>query len=188
MKSFARLVCLLLLAVALVFCNGGLNRDLAAFMGQRVSLPAGLPAYLNGKETPPSEQRRDEIKFVVWYDSSGCSSCRLKELWQWEEYATYSRDAGIDFRVVLSPNRENILSAKMAIGSQKPPFFVYTDNDGKMYELDPKMPDNVALHVFLLNKDERVVLAGNPLYNPKLWELYKSTITELVENDGTLDQ
>jgi hypothetical protein len=188
MKSFARLVCLFLPTVVLTFCNGGLNRDLTAFMGQQVSLPVGLPVYLNGKETSPVEQSHDEIKIVVWYDSTGCSSCRLKELWMWEEHAEYLHETGVDFRVILSPNQDNILSAKMAILSQKPPFLVYADNEGKMYELEPKMPDNLALHVFMLDKGNKVVLAGNPLHNRKLWELYKTTITELITNGGTLAQ
>jgi hypothetical protein len=38
-----------------------------------------------------------------------------------------------------------------------------------------------------LDKNNRVVLIGAPTYNSKLWELYKTTITKLIENGGTLD-
>ncbi|WP_256620806.1 hypothetical protein [Rikenella microfusus] len=38
----------------------------------------------------------------------------------------------------------------------------------------------------MLDKDNRVVLVGSPIGNPKMWELYKSTIDRLVENGGIL--
>ena len=40
-------------------------------------------------------------------------------------------------------------------------------------------PDT-RLHSFLLDKDNRVVLTGNPIGNEPLWELYKEQIRELI--------
>jgi hypothetical protein len=36
-----------------------------------------------------------------------------------------------------------------------------------------------------LDKNGKVAVVGDPLNNPGLWELYKTTITELVKNGGT---
>lgn len=34
----------------------------------------------------------------------------------------------------------------------------------------------------------KVVLVGDPVSNPPLWELYKTTITQLIENGGTMPE
>jgi len=39
-----------------------------------------------------------------------------------------------------------------------------------------------------LDKDNRVVLVGNPLHNPPLWELYKRTIQKMIDNDGVFPE
>jgi hypothetical protein len=49
---------------------------------------------------------------------------------------------------------------------------------------NPHIPTDERLHTFLLDRDGKVVLVGDPANNSELWELYKKTITELVENNG----
>ncbi len=48
------------------------------------------------------------------------------------------------------------------------------------------IPSDYRFHTFLLDKDNRVVLVGSPIGNPKMWELYKSTIARLAAHGGTL--
>jgi hypothetical protein len=40
----------------------------------------------------------------------------------------------------------------------------------------------------LLDKNGKVVLVGDPVNNPALWEFCKTTITTLIENDGTMPE
>jgi hypothetical protein len=51
-------------------------------------------------------------------------------------------------------------------------------------KFNPYIPTDPRLHTFLLDRDGKVVLVGDPANNHELWELYKTTITELVENNG----
>lgn len=38
-------------------------------------------------------------------------------------------------------------------------------------------------HTFLLDRQNRVVLVGNPIGNERLWELYKKEIREQAKHD-----
>jgi hypothetical protein len=53
---------------------------------------------------------------------------------------------------------------------------VYIDNENKLNAAN-KLPDNVDYQCFLLDKDNKVLLIGNPTLNPKIWDLYKQTIS-----------
>ena len=65
---------------------------------------------------------------------------------------------------------------------------VFIDQYATFVHQNPNLPKNQQLHSFLLDKNNRVVLVGNPLYNPALWALYKRTIQEMIDNDGVLPE
>lgn len=185
MKTFSNIV-LVLLFFAAISCKGGIKKDLERFIGQEVVLPRNMLAFENGKDTLLVNSVCKDVKFVVWYDSTGCSSCRLKELWQWEEYADYATSGGFDFHVILSPSGKNAQNVDIVVRSQRAPFVVYKDYESEFYAMNPEMPTNQALHTFLLDKDNKVVIAGNPLKNPKLAKLYRGVIKSMLENGGAL--
>jgi hypothetical protein len=51
---------------------------------------------------------------------------------------------------------------------------------------NPHIPADNRFHTFLLDKNGKVVLVGDPVNNPPLWEFYKTTITTLIDNGGTM--
>jgi hypothetical protein len=54
---------------------------------------------------------------------------------------------------------------------------VFVDKKNEMMQLNnfPKKPE---YQCFLLDKDNKVVMIGNPVLNPGIWELYKKIIRE----------
>ena len=87
-------------------------------------------------------------------------------------------------RLYFSPKRiENLKSGLHVHRFDLPVFY---DPDGAFERANPQLPENPVFHTVLLDRDNRVVLVGSPIGNPKMWELYKSTIARLVENGGAL--
>lgn len=170
-----------LLVFTMISCGGGIKKDLERFIGQEIEIPRDLPVSLNGKDSLQAYSSPKDVKMVVWYDSTGCSSCRLKNLWQWEDYAHYADSAGFDLFIILSPTAANVHSVNLAVRSQKVSFPVYKDYDCSFYELNSQMPSNSALHTFLLDKNDKVVIAGDPLNNPNLDGLYRNVIQSMLE-------
>jgi hypothetical protein len=54
---------------------------------------------------------------------------------------------------------------------------VYIDKGDKLYRAN-KLSGNMSYQCFLLDKDNKVILIGNPTLNPRIWELYKQTVME----------
>jgi hypothetical protein len=63
---------------------------------------------------------------------------------------------------------------------------VFIDEHGAFPAANPHIPADSRFHTFLLDKNGKVVVVGDPVNNPDLWELYKKTIAELIANGGTL--
>jgi hypothetical protein len=62
------------------------------------------------------------------------------------------------------------------------------DGSGAFSAANPHIPTDNRFHTFLIDKNGKVVLVGDPVNNPALWELYKTTITTLIENGGTMPE
>jgi hypothetical protein len=65
---------------------------------------------------------------------------------------------------------------------------VFIDETGSFSSTNPQIPANSRFHTFLLDKNGKVILAGDPVRSTQLWELYKKAITQLIENGGTLPE
>ena len=63
---------------------------------------------------------------------------------------------------------------------------VYVDDRQYFITNNPTIPEDAMFHTFLLDRENRIVLVGNPVHNEKLWELYKNTINQLIKDGGLL--
>jgi hypothetical protein len=50
--------------------------------------------------------------------------------------------------------------------------------DGSFERLNPHLPANEQFHTFLLNEENKVVLAGSPVHNEKLKKLYLAELNK----------
>ena len=49
---------------------------------------------------------------------------------------------------------------------------IILDTLGHFAKLNPHLPKNKALHTFLLDENNNVILVGNPLHNKKIKEMF----------------
>jgi len=56
----------------------------------------------------------------------------------------------------------------------------FQDEDEKFKKVN-SFPGDMSSQVFLLDKDNRVVLVGSPIGNTKLWQLYRKQITIILD-------
>ena len=55
---------------------------------------------------------------------------------------------------------------------------VILDTLGQFERLNPHLPKNKALHAFLLDENNNVILVGNPLLNKKIKEMFYRIVEE----------
>ncbi len=109
-----------------------------------------------------------EFKYVCFLDSSECTSCALKDAYRWNDYISMfeSNSKQISFLYVLStkPSRDVMLQIRESGFCQN----IYIDTCGVFAENNPHIPNNMMFHTFLLDKNNNVVLVGNPIKNEKI--------------------
>ena len=154
------------------------SAELRELSGATLSLPEGCRE---------SGGLRTRILFYV--DAEGCTSCRLRATLQWytqNRHELLSMDS-CSVIVVLAPTTAEQRSVATVFCEMydKPDVMVW-DSAMVFVRSNPAVPDNSDYHTFLLDRDNRVVLVGSPVGNPKMWELYKSTIARLGAGEGIM--
>jgi hypothetical protein len=120
-------------------------------------------------------------------DSIGCSACRLRTYnWKkvFEEANLISSDI-LSFEFYFHPKNERELLFVLR-GSEFNYPVVHIDRENKLNKLN-KFSSNINYQCFLLDKENKVILVGNPFTNPSIWSLYKKIITrEMSEPLATI--
>lgn len=188
-----KLKLLSLLTVCLFFtisCNESkkdrLRRTLEIWEQKEILFPTDLKlsTLRNGEEEfsfPISD-----YKVLVYVDSLGCISCKLK-MDKWLEFISQINSASLDtvpFIFIFHPKSEQEIKALLKIHKVNFPFCI--DMNDKVNKLN-HFPDDVALQTFLLDKNNRVRIIGNPINNLRLKNLYLKIVggTE-IKDEPTL--
>lgn len=176
-------VFLLFISVCLMCsCNRlRLGFQVNSMIGREVIIPEQLEYYRGRIDKQYDSTALATI--VLWYDSTECSMCKLNALNKLTEIESFCLDSvdNVNIMVVLSPNVLSIESFKDAIELIDFEYPFYLDTCQYFYALNGSLTENKQLHSFLLNRDKRIVLCGDPLISYPLWLSYKSHIIDLVE-------
>lgn len=127
-------------------------------------------------------------KMVIYYDSISCTPCAISHLWEWNEIVKTSEQSDGKFatQFIFFPQIEYRDSLVQPVKKLPLDWPIVFDSLGEFRKQNISFPIDSRFHTFLLDKNGKVVLVGDPVNNPKLWELYKTTITQLIENDDVM--
>jgi thiol-disulfide isomerase/thioredoxin len=172
-----RFAFLFLFYLLLLSCTKTLKSEIESFTGQQITLPAEMdPDSVDVSDT--------QNKLIIWFDSTECGSCRMSRMYEWDDDPAVQYAQGLPgkFEVIMifSPKKEDVRSLTLNLKNYDVSFPVIIDETGDFPSLNPQIPADKRLHAFLLDKDNKVVMVGNPLGNEPLWKLYKEQIRTLV--------
>ena len=159
-------------------CNfTSFEKQLTNFAGTEIIFPDSLQASFKGLDTMICISDAP-MKMVVWYDSVGCSSCRIQHIHEWNEIVFYANKIGdvFDPVFIFSPKASDLHGIRIALRTVGFEYPVYIDNGNFFSKNNPHIPSNKRMHTFLLDENNKVVLVGSPVRNEPLWELYKEQI------------
>lgn len=171
--------------------NTQIAHELKSFLGSKITVPQEL-YIIQEAEDAASQHTLEQalVKMIIWYDTKDCASCMIKNIGVWNDIVKYCNDSIIGFEpiIIFSPNRQNLNEFELQLSITEYNYPIMVDYGNIFPEVNPQIPQNNLYHVFLLDKNNSVVLVGNPLHNYKLWSLYKQTINQLIANGGELPQ
>ena len=163
-------------------CNrNSLEKQLANFIGKEIFFPENLQANLKGRDTL-IHLTNAPMKMVVWYDSVGCTACRMQHIYEWGEIIHYVNDIRdvFDLVFIFSPKSSDLHNVKIDLRTSGFKYPAYIDKENLFRKKNPGIPADERLHTFLLDENNKVILVGSPLRNKALWELYKEQIEAKV--------
>ena len=175
----------ILLLIVFYACKENKRREDVAkvvneWIGKEILFPENIPCYVSGKETLPefcSEHSRKEFKILLYVDSMGCSNCRLK-LSEWKqlmEEADSLFQGKLGFLLFFQPKSVKEMTHLFLLNKFDYPVFM--DTKGIINDLN-NFPQAMQYQCFLLDKNNSVMMIGNPVLNQRIWELYKEHLGE----------
>jgi hypothetical protein len=186
---------LFLLLLVSVLCNSCKNnkkqltyaeQTVAEWRGKQIKFPENYQCCFLGKDTANdicTELYDKEYKILLYIDSVGCTDCRFNLA----EWRVIMKDIGIDsfadrvgFLFFIQP--ENKTDLQNMLKNEKMKYPVFIDETNEINRLN-HFPIPMEYQCFLLDKDNKVLLIGNPALNPKLWGLYKQIITGKIADE-----
>lgn len=191
MKRF--LILSLIPLLILISCKKDKQRTEATkivneWVGKQVKFPDEFTCSLSGEDvisTLGSDLLNKEYKVLLYVDSTGCTSCKLKlPVWKQivEEADTLFNDQ-LGFLFYFQSKSKRELTSLLKREEFNYPVFI--DPENKINQLN-QFPDQHSFQCFLLDRENKVLMIGNPVYNPRIWELYKEQISGIKNNPDVL--
>lgn len=128
--------------------------------------------------TPP-------IKIVVYIPQILCSPCFRNYLSASNDYTKQFSSDSVQYICVMSPRPINEIQAAMD-SLELPQTVVLYDKEEQYLKKNALEKYTDMFRAFLLDKNNRVVLVGDPLRSTDLQKLYTEKIRELIANGGKL--
>lgn len=183
-------LCICLLTVGCNRSKSGLKNDLEKFMQSKIAIPELVDEFKEIRDTALIWRDEPLVRMVIFYDSTVCGSCKMSQIWQWQMVTDYAKNTQGRFRplFIFAPSAGKEQEVRVALRTIPPDYPIFVDSEQEFISANPNIPTNKIMHVFLLDKNNRVVLVGDPLNNNQLWGLYMTTIKELIDNGGVTKQ
>lgn len=180
MYKLCTVLCILGGMLLFASCNTGernaqLMKD---WQGKKIIYPDEAIYTVYGEDTIEIAEKT-QFQILSFADSVGCMSCKLKlELWK-----SLIEELNIDYNVSILFVFQTKKSEEMSYILKKANFNypVVFDEEGSFNFLN-NFPTDDNFRTFLLDKEGKVILVGNPIYNSKIKNIYMSTIFGKYDN------
>lgn len=173
-----RIILLLIVAAGLAACKEDPRKTakkiVKEWVGKTIQLPEDIPCVSIEVGVPCPTPSAD-YRVLLYTDSVGCISCKL-QLVEWQrimEEADSLFPGQVDFLFYFQPKREKELLYELR--QDKFDYPVFIDKENKINRLN-HFPSKMEYQCYLLDKDNKVLIVGNPTLNSRVWELYKKKI------------
>lgn len=116
---------------------------------------------------------RTGMNLIIYVDESECTPCYLGNIQRWEPFLDLLRSEyqGVKATIILSEPHKEIELFREKLKYTKFRYPIYIDTCNAFARKNPHIPSSRLYHVFLLDKNGKVALVGNPLRNEKVRKL-----------------
>lgn len=169
-------VLLLSMILFVLSCNDETSytrQQLERMLSSRIEIPVNdLIVWGNGNNIQCANA--PEYTLVVYIDSFACTTCMMKSLYLWNHLLGQIHDAGQQISTVFImsvPESNGLDDLKTSFDESGLEHSIFVDTASCFQQINPQIPNNPLFHTFLINKNDSVVLVGDPLRNEQIKEM-----------------
>ena len=168
----------LLLVVLCISCRNSDRDSIIRLVDEWKDKKILIPSHISLISYGDNLMRKDSICYkdytvITYVDSLGCISCKL-QLDKWKDFMhdvdSIAKDK-ISYLFIFHPKKRD---NKELIDLLQRTHFMYPvciDENDSFNKLNHFPPD-IMFQTFLLDKENKIIAIGNPIYNPEIKELY----------------
>lgn len=171
------LVCLSLLLCVSCFDKHNVKTLLRQFKESVIDIPEDMLCIKNGAIVPFHLDSFKKNKFIVYYDSLSCSSCRVSHLTELDSLYLQSDSSSFSVITIFSPPLIDVGETCSNLILSKNPFPVYLDYNKSFARANKCIPNDNRFKCFLIDSLNHPVFVGDPLANRKIAELFQRVIS-----------
>ena len=170
MKMKSKYLIFVSIVLILLSCN-----EKKTVYQDKIEFPPDVTAFMSG-DSVYEESVSPEMKIVIYADSSGCTGCKLElDMWKfYMESISQKYNDRVLFMYYLQPRDKDELL--FILENEEFNYPVYIDMGNQFGKLNSLHADEV----FLLDKDNHILLAGNPLATTKRKKEYEEVIQKYL--------
>lgn len=121
----------------------------------------------------------DKWNLILFFDSTECSTCKLRGLGRCDEFVKAANDRSTGVWFIVAPKKEKNDITRFTLKALLPKSAnVVIDSQNIFAKTNSHIPSNPDLHAFLLDSNNNVVLVGNPMQNKKVGDLFWEIISK----------
>lgn len=173
MKSRFLLFLSILLSFLVTSCteNRRVRSIMMDFIDSEIVIPNDLACIQAGNLTKIDLDSLKQNKYIIYYDSLDCSSCRVGHLMDIYPLYQMADTMGFSVLTIFAPRLRDLDEIKLQLMVSQHPFPVYIDLSREFTIRNREIPLDSRFHCFLIDNEGKPLLVGNPLYNEKILDL-----------------
>ncbi|MDD4032808.1 MAG: hypothetical protein PHS48_06130 [Bacteroidales bacterium] len=141
-------------------------------IGKKIIFPTNLHPNIPGRDTVTEVLKKPGYKIITFADAAGCNICRLN-FFGWKLLIAESKEwkNPVDFVFIIQPGNE--LSSILDFYDFYFPIFY---DESASFIRKNQLSTDPQLQTFLVDPENKIVLAGYPVAHKILWNRYKKII------------
>ncbi len=144
-----------------------------------------FPTLYNAQNSNINNENKRPINLVIYYDSLECSHCRISHLVDMKDIVEISHlYEQFDVLFIFAPAKKDMRHLWLSVKKHEYENKIYIDSTCNFLKYNPHIPSKSQYHSFLLDRNNDVVLVGNPLASDAMWDLFRKTLDNMLAHDG----
>jgi hypothetical protein len=159
--------------------KSNMRDSMSTMQKHRVKLNLNRMAYcIPDNDTARTDTTSAPYRLLTYIDSTNCTPCLLNEMHKWNDIIDNTRTNGnrVNYIFIFEPKSDQIEDAHFAVESSGLKNRVYLDTASVFRKENKFIPKDSKYHTMLIDKNDSIILIGNPKNNKKVEEIFLDII------------